>query len=82
MTTPRWERIPFDEGYYLALSLGPEEDYVIDPTATGFQAMHNSFANDRNLGPHRKTLKAAVNDCRRDIRKRRAQLLVAGRAKL
>lgn len=82
MSAPRWVRRPLDDSYYYALWLSEWEEYVIDATPTGFQAMHNVRGEDRNVGPHRKTLKAARNDCIRSIRKDRARLLVASRAKL
>lgn len=83
MSAPKWvhrEMENWDCSYY-ALWLSEAEEYVIDE-GEGYQAQHNLWGNDRKLGPVRKTLQAALNDCGRDIRKRRAQLVQAGRAKL
>lgn len=83
MSAPKWERIEIEnwDSYYWRMWLSRFEEYVIDE-GEGYQAMHNVSGEDRKLGPTRKTLQAAFNDCRRDIRKRRAQLVQASRAKL
>lgn len=77
MSAPKWER---HDGFWLY----PLEDgeYVIDEHKGGYLATYQCVCESRNLGPIRKKRETALNDCKRDNVKRRAERVQFARAKL
>jgi hypothetical protein len=72
----RWELEHGDCGEswwvaYHARGLG----YSIDPDGGVFRTVFHCCDGDAIVGPPRKTLRAAVNDCKRHARKMRAALV-------
>jgi hypothetical protein len=86
MSAPSWERDEFAEGggYWLRYRTRSGWEFCIDVSDGVFQAIYvpaHQGCDDRSIGPVRKTLKAALNDCRRESKKLRAEHVQFGRAK-
>lgn len=81
-----WRKVmTFDRAaYWYAYTFGDGSRYVIDVAPEGgrWTATFESFRYEQQLAPGRKSLAAALNDCKRHARKRRAALVEFGDSKL
>ena len=86
MSRVKWSRIELTDGsghwheYLFADGLGYSVDAFPDPRM--FRASFHLPNEDIQIGPARKTLRAAHNDCKRHARRLRAELVKFDRAKL
>jgi len=84
MTAAKWTREECADGsaFWYEFRVSPGLSYSIDISFPYFSAQFFAWGYDAPIGPLRKTLRAAHNDCKRHARRLRAELVKFDRAKL
>ena len=83
MSRAKWGRHDLGDGWwYCIYRLSESTGYIIDGQPGKYSTQFLAEGGEQPVGPLRKTLRAAHNDCKRHAKKLRAALVEFDRAKL